>query len=317
MNEQAYDYYRRHLLIHEGTHCYMMILPAVTRPPLFYLEGMAEFFGAHAIDDAGRIHFGVVPDDPDVAVGFGRVEMIRQAVTEGRGMSVDDVLNLSANDFVASRSEPYAWSWALCTFLDTHPRTRERFRRLAAIVDGAEFRRELADLLTAARPALDIEWNLFVRTLEYGHDIERAAIDFKPGERLPPGGSVAVAVEAGRGWQGTSVAVEAGRTYRLTAEGEVTLAADPKPWLSEPQGVSIRYSGGRPIGRLVAGIHRDAPPDGAGHGRLTDVIDVGRATTFTAPVDGVLYLRVNDFWGKLDDNAGEYRVSIEASAGSH
>jgi hypothetical protein len=40
-------------------------------------------------------------------------------------------------------------------------------------------------------------------------------------------------------------------------------------------------------------------------------IDLGRDTTFTAPLSGTLYLRSNDLWGDLSDNTGEYRAKIE------
>lgn len=311
MNEQAYDYYRRHLLIHEATHCYMMILPEVRRPPLFYLEGMAEFFGTHAIDSAGQIHFGVMPADPEAVVGFGRIEMIQRAVAEGHALSFDDAVRLDGRDFARSKSDPYAWSWALCQFLETHPRYRERFRDLASISNGMEFRRRFNETFIPDRPLLERDWELFASGLEYGYDTQRAAVDYRQGEPLPPGGSVSVTVDAARGWQCTGVAVEAGQTYQLIAEGTVTLAGEPRPWISEPQGISIRYAGGRPIGRVLAGLDSAGPADD-GAGRLTEVIDVGRGTSFMPAASGTLYLRVNDAWGSLADNAGGYRVSIDS-----
>ena len=39
-----------------------------------------------------------------------------------------ETLSIKGNEFQSN--EPYAWSWALCKLLDTHPRYRERFRRL-------------------------------------------------------------------------------------------------------------------------------------------------------------------------------------------
>lgn len=314
MHEQRYDYYRRHLLIHEGTHCFMMIVPALSRPPLFYLEGMAELFGTHAVGQDGGVVFRAMPEDPNEAVGFGRIEMIQQAVAEGEAKSFEQALALSANDFSNSRSGPYAWSWALCKFLDTHPQYRDRFRKLADAADGAEFSRELRTLFTPDLPRLQLEWDLFVRTLTYGYDLERAALDFVPGEEFPPGSSLTVPVDAAQGWQSASVQVEAGREYRLSAEGEVTLGSKPRPWLSQPQGVTIHYSGGRPIGRVLAAIHGESAAASGDPGGFTQPLDVGRLKRFTAPVDGTLYLRVNDSWGSLDDNAGAYRVTVEALA---
>jgi hypothetical protein len=79
----------------------------------------------------------------------------------------------------------------------------------------------------------------------------------------------------------------------------------PRPWISHPQGVTIRYCEGLPIGRLVGVVL----PAAAGQSP-SPVIDLGGAERFTADRDGRLYLRVNDFWSELADNAGGYRVEV-------
>ncbi len=311
MNEQEYDYYRRHLMIHEGTHCFMMVLPG-QRPPVWYIEGMAEYFGTHRLDADGRATFGVMPDDPAAFVGFGRVEMIRSAVREGRVKNVADATGLTDDEFVESRTEPYAWSWAFCKFLDAHPRYQERFRALGQHLVGSEFHRLQRDSFAEDLPVLAVEWELFARNIEYGYDIPRAAIEFLRGEPLPPAASVTAHVAPDRGWQSSGVWVEAGQAYELTAQGEVVLADAPRPWLSEPQGISIRYSQGQPIGRVVAAIQSESPPGTDGAGALWHVIDVGRATMLRPELSGTLYLRVNDFWSEVADNTGEYRVTIQS-----
>lgn len=309
MNEQEYDYYRRHLLIHEGTHCFMTVLPG-TNLPVWYMEGMAELFGAHRLDDSGHAVFGLMPDHPPDFVGFGRVEMLRQEVGEGRFRSLEGVLALTASDFIASRKEPYAWSWAFCKFLDAHPRYQQRFRALGRHLVDPDFGSVVQELFAPDVEVLAVEWELFVRNLEYGFDIPRAAIDFRRGIPLPLGGSRTVDVEAARGWQPSGVWLESGETYRLTAVGQVTLAYEPRPWISEPQGVSIRYAHSRPLGRLVAAIQAEQPPGPGGEGALWRVIDVGREAQLTPEVSGTLYLRVNDAWSALSDNEGRYRVEM-------
>jgi hypothetical protein len=312
MYEQEYDYYRRHLMIHEGTHCFMMVLPG-KRPPVWYLEGMAEYFGTHRLNDDGTAEFGVMPDDPAEFVGFGRVEMIRTAIDEGRVLTVAGVTELSDNEFVVSRTEPYAWSWAFCKFLDAHPRYQDRFRALGAHLVGEEFYRLQQNSFAPDLPVLAVEWELFARNLGYGYDIPRSAIEFRRGEPLPPGASVTAQVRADQGWQSSGVWLEAGRRYAVSAEGEVVLAAEPKPWLSEPQGISIRYSQGKPIGRLVAAIQSEQPPEPDGTGALWHVLDIGPGAELMPEVTGTLYLRVNDLWGEVADNTGEYRATIGAA----
>jgi hypothetical protein len=306
MAEQSYDYYRRHLFLHEATHCYMMVEPNRDRPPLFYLEGVAELFGTHAIDQNGAVRFRVFPDDPNEEVGFGRVEMIQRAIANGEGLTIDEVWSLGDAAFSKSREEPYAWSWAACCFLDTHPAYRDRFRQLGPLSHGGDFNRTFRELFRSDLERLRCEWRLFVRSIEYGYDIERAAIDFAAGQLLAAGQTAEVTVQADRGWQCSGVAVAAGTEYGVSAAGEVVLATEPKPWVTHPDGVTIRYSGGLPLGRLTGVI---LPGDGQGSDP-SPVIDLGSDGTFTADRDGVLYLRVNDAWSRLADNTGDYQVTV-------
>ncbi len=152
---------------------------------------------------------------------------------------------------------------------------------------------------------------MFAHHLCHGFDLERAATtDCK----LPPktgDGASALQVRADRGWQGTGVMVEKGRTYRVRAEGRCVLATTTKPWTSEPDGVSIRYNEGRPIGRLLGTVRPEPEGGGPRPVGMLDEISLGSASEFTAPRTGTLYLRVNDFWNELADNNGEYGVRIE------
>jgi hypothetical protein len=314
MNEQDYDYYRRHLMLHEGTHCFMTVMPE--RLPLWYLEGMAELFGTHRLKADGTVEFRVMPDDPRDFVGFGRVEMIREEIEEGRARSVADVLGLSVEEFAESRKGPYAWSWAFCKFLDAHPRYGDRFRELSRHLEGEQFNLLMESAFKTDESILAVEWNHFARTLTYGYDIARSAIVFERGTPLAGADPASMELRSDVGWQPSGVWLEAGETYAVAVDGEVILANEPRPWISEPQGVSIEYSGGQPIGRAIAAIQSDQPPAADGTGSLLKTIDVGRSLVFTPGVSGTLYLRVNDAWNKLADNSGTYRVTILKDATS-
>ncbi|MFV0442245.1 MAG: hypothetical protein ACK5Q5_01595 [Planctomycetaceae bacterium] len=308
MAEQQYDYYRRHLLLHEATHCFMTIVPRPSRQPLFYQEGMAELFGSHTTDDTGRIVFRHIAADPQHAIGFGRIEMVQQEVAAGRAKSLDAVIKLSAQDFT-SRSIPYAWSWAACQFLDTHPRYRDRFRQLAPLSDGEAFRDALGRLYAADRWRLTTEWKLFTHSIQYGYDIEAAAIDWPEVESQATAEPAAVVVDARRGWQCSGMMVERGQRVRIVASGEITLADTPKPWVSQPQGITIRYANGQPLGRLLATV-LPTKGDAATDPTLPATIPVSRDVEFVAEEAGWLALRINDSWNQLRDNRGEYRVSV-------
>lgn len=316
MNDQPTDYYRRHLMLHEGTHCFMTIVPQVLQPFVWYMEGMAELFGTHASDDRGGVQFRVLPEDKDRFQGLGRIRLIEDDVRQGALRDVESVMNLQPQDFL--KNEAYAWSWALCKFLDTHPRYRERFRHVVEHVSAGRQQTDFRKLFAPDWADLCEEWLLFAAHLCDGYDIERAAIEFKTGRPLGAmNGSAGVEIAADRGWQSTGVLVEKGRAYHITAAGRFTVAQQPKPWECEPQGVSIRYMDGKPLGLLIACIRGATPvtkPTKPPHTTMFDVIPLGRDRTFTAPVTGTLHVRVNEFWNELADNTGNVRVVIRETA---
>ncbi|HEY1067719.1 MAG TPA: hypothetical protein VGE52_16465, partial [Pirellulales bacterium] len=82
----------------------------------------------------------------------------------------------------------------------------------------------------------------------------------------------------------------------------------PKPWISEANGVSIRYYHGRPLGLLLGAIR----PESLGEGKtpLVSPLEIGLGATLTPDETGVLYLRVNDSSAELADNQGELEVNI-------
>ncbi len=317
MNDSEYGYYRRHLMIHEATHCFMQSMGGTTiNVPVWYLEGMAELFATHALDADGDVSFRVMPQQKEEFVGFGRIPLIRRALKDGRLLTIDDIGQLQPADF-AQNNESYAWSWALCVFVDSHPRYGPVFRSLGRDYVAEGFDATIRRLFGPVMADLAAEWELFARHLCYGYDIERATIEFVPGTANPAKDEIPPAIiSAGRGWQSVGVAVIAGETYEVTAEGRTALAQTPQPWESEPQGISIRYSEGRPIGRLL-GLVISKPDAQTGRRRISDEIDIGRTAKFTAPFDGTLYLRVNDFWDELDDNNGAYTVTIGVPAAAN
>ncbi len=309
MNDQEFGYYRRHLMIHEGTHCFMEALGDIADVPIWYLEGMAELFATHHVEPDGRVRFATMPERSEDYVGFGRIQMISRERQSGRSLSITDLRALPAANF-AHEGQDYAWSWALCKFLDSHPRYREPFHHLARAYRDEGFHTLAARLFADGGPPLEIEWRLFVRHLCYGFDSERAAIDFPEARPCAPGQACEVRIAAGKGWQSSGVRVEAGGTYRLSADGEVVLALQPRPWISQPAGVSIHYAEGRPIGRLIGMVVADPPSETQGVSELTEPFDIESETTLTADVTGTLFLCVNDFWDQRADNDGQYLVQI-------
>lgn len=314
INGQSSDYYRRHLLIHEGTHCFMTTGPYVVAP-LWYMEGMAELFGTHRIDADGRITFRVMPRDPAKFLNFGRIEMIQQDIRKGWMLSLDALGHIDPDEFL--KNYPYAWSWALCKLLDTHPRYRKRFRRLGHDPARRRFQPEFVKLFADDLCDLNTEWELFAAGLVYGHDIERAAINFQPGRPIAASSEPSrLMLKTDRGWQSSRVLIEKGRTYRITATGRFHLAEKPKPWISEPQGISFLYFAGRPLGMLLAAVRSRPQTDSRDAAEsMLSVIPIGRGKQFVAKQTGTLYFRINDFWADLQDNSGSLRIEIRTVPG--
>ncbi len=311
MKEQPTDFYRRHLMIHEGTHCFMSAFPNATNNFRWYMEGMAELFRSHQTDREGKTRFRVFPYDRDVFEGLGWLKLIDEDIRATGVRTIDDVVGQTAADF--RKYNAYSWSWALCAFLDGHPKYSDRFRRLGTLVTGrhdAKF--ELRQAFQDDWRELSEEWLVFAGNICYGYDIQRTVLDLRPGKPLAGEGAKAkLDVAPDRGWQSSGILLEQGKTYQITATGRCVLASEPKPWESEAQGISIRYHGGLPLGMLVASLHtpqlRDQPP----YTSMLDVLPVGRECLITPRVTGILYFRVNDFWNELADNTGSYQVTVK------
>ena len=94
----------------------------------------------------------------------------------------------------------------------------------------------------------------------------------------------------------------------MTASGRFVVGeeADGTPWVCEPNGITLEYHAGRPIGRMLAAI---APTDLA-KSPLLKPVDVGLNSRLTPQDSGILYLRLNDSPAHLSDNRGQANVTV-------
>jgi len=308
--EQPSAYYRRHLLLHEGTHGFMNTLLGGCGPP-WYMEGIAELIATHRWRD-GRLTLNHMPANREEVPMWGRIKIVRDCFTDRRAKRLEGILEFRHRAF--AENEAYAWCWAAAALLDGDPRYRQRFRQLHKFVVQPDFSQRFRRLIGDDWEALAEQWQIFVAELEYGHDIAKTAVDLAPGEPLLPGGA-AVAVAADRGWQNSGLRLEAGTAYRLRAEGRYQVADQPQTWWCEPGGVSIRYYRGRPLGILLAAVRPEKAPAQAPSALLWP-ITVGLGTTLTPRQTGTLFLRINDSAGELGDNAGSLTVKISPESGA-
>jgi hypothetical protein len=311
LNDQSTDFYREHLVFHECVHCYMTAEPGL-RFPAWYLEGMAELFATHAgpTEEDERIRFGVLPASREVSPGWGRIKLIRDAVNAGRSLPLTEILRFPAERF--RQTEAYAWSWALCYFLNTVPATRERFHELITS-PGDDFEASFLSRFGDDELALARSWEVFVRTIDYGYDLERgwfAGGDFSGATPLVA--SREITAHAAAGWQSTGILVQRGQRLHLTASGQVELNNTTRPWISEPRGISREYVDGQPIGRLLGWICPITPVSEWPAGRLR-TNSIGEDSIIECDTDGVLCLRINDHWNDLANNSGTYQVRVDVA----
>jgi hypothetical protein len=304
--EQPSDYYRRHLLLHEGTHGFMNSLLG-SCGPTWYREGMAEYLATHGWHN-GRLTLGQMPQNREEAPLWGRIRVIQDAVAQRRALRLKAVIEIEPT--VRQEVDLYAWCWAVVTLLDRHPRYQQRFRQLLQFVREPDFNERFYRLFKTDWQELCEEWQLMVANLEYGYDVARSAVDFAPGKPLPKNEERTVAIAADRGWQNSGLRLDAGASYRIMATGRYQVAKEPKIWWCEPGGVSIRYYRGRPLGVLLAAVRPEQPAPGSTSALLRPSV-VGLGTTLSPPQTGTLFLKINDSAGELDDNAGELKVTVE------
>ena len=305
MYEQPSEYYRRHLLLHEGTHGFMNSLLG-NCGPTWYMEGMAEYLATHRWHD-GRLRLGYLPQSREEVPHWGRIRLIQDAAAEHRALRLKAVIELAPT--VQEDVDLYGWCWAVVTLLDRHPRYQERFHQLFQYVQEPDFNKRFHRLFESDWQELCEDWQLMVANIEYGYDVARSAVDFAPGKPLPKSGARTVAIAADHGWQNSGLRLEAGVPYRITATGRYQVAKTTKVWWCEPGGVSIRYYQGRPLGVLLAAVRPDRPAPGSTSALLRPSV-VGLGTTLSPAATGTLFLKINDSAGELDDNAGELKVTV-------
>lgn len=304
LDDQPTAYYRRHLLLHEGAHAFMEHFLGAGGPA-WYREGMAELLGTHAYQD-GKLQLAYFPANRAEVPMLGRIKLVQRAVAEGRGLSLSAVLAM--DEQAHNSNEPYAWCWAAAVLLDTHPRYRARFRAMARHLTDPAFNDRFRQVMRDDWPQLADQWLVFTGTLEHGHDIGRTAIDYGPGKPLAEhAASVLVAADAG--WQNSGLWLEKGTPYRLTAVGRYQVANEPRPWWCEPNGVTLRYYRGRPLGMLLGTVW-SAEQSSEETSAFLSPFEVGTSCTIVPKQSGTLHLQINDSPGELHDNQGTIEVTV-------
>lgn len=304
MYDQTSDYYRAHLMLHEGTHAFASDVPNLTAPP-WYNEGVAELLGTHRWRN-DQLQLNVVPAQATDVPKWGRIELVQTELAAGRPLSFAEVIALGPR--AHRENVAYAWCWAASALLEHDPRFQKTFRQIPRhLAQGQPWQPQDAQLAE-----LEEVWQMFVADLDYGYDFARMQVELRLGTPLPAAGAT-VEIAADRSWQSTGVQLQAGKTYKISATGMVQVANGDPPWRSTADGVSIKYIRGQPLGKLFAAIRPDdfnplieATPLAAG-------IPMGSHHRLTPNRTGTLYLRINDTPAARADNAGNLQVTVQSS----
>jgi hypothetical protein len=307
--EQESDYYRRHLVLHEGTHGFMEACLGYMGPP-WYAEGMAELLGTHTWKN-GKLTLGVMPHHKEQFPLWGRLKIVRDDFNSNNGQTLEQIMSYSADAHRQVR--PYAWCWAAAIFFDRTSDTQTPFRQLPQALGEPEaaFNTRFWNTLPSPAPHTREAWQWFVANADYGYDLERESIlRLKTLIDLPTSGAK-TKVLANRGWQSTGWRLAAGQKYHIRATGEFQIAHVKKPYISQADGITLRYVRGQPLGKLLAAVTDEGQSPGLSP--LLSPVPIGTSGHITCDNPGVLYLRINDSPAELSDNEGELEVTVEKS----
>lgn len=304
--DQPSDYYRRHLLLHEGVHALMAEFLHGMGPP-WYAEGMAELLATHKWIN-NKLTLKYFPVSREEVPEWGRVKVLRDAVAAKQVPTLDEIFDYGHTAHL--EVPPYAWSWAAATFLESHPKYGKVFLELRKKTElrDDQFNAELRAALKQEWPLLAHEWHAFVSEADYGCLVDRTYLTnaaVKPLARDP----VTSTLQSDRCWQSAGVRLDAEKTYEIKIEGRYVIRNQPQKWESEPQGVSIHYHRQNPLGMVLGAlIDESAAPESISP--LIAGAPLGRGREFKSKSAGVLYLRVNEPSSGLNDNSGQFTVTV-------
>lgn len=307
MFEQPSPFFRRHLMLHEGTHAFMNLIMGGAGPP-WYLEGMAELLGCHRWQ-AGKLTIDYRIASREESPYWGRVKIIKDAVQAGTPLSLQEVLFMEQSEFL--KTNAYGWAWAATAFFDGHPAYRDRFHKLQANVRdrSKRFTQQFMDELAPDWSQVVEQWQLFLAEMDYGYDVERAAVSYlKKVEPIPEDG-ILFEIASDRGWQSSGLRVEAGQKLLIRAQGRYQVAKQPSPWWCEPDGVTIQYYRGKPLGALLVAVRDELKPLESTSPLVAPTI-IGSRIELEFEGPGTLFFRINESPASLADNQGELKINI-------
>lgn len=305
---QQSEYYTRHLLLHEGVHS-LAFSVFKGAGPTWFMEGTAELLATHS--GAGTsVLINRLPARREDVPYWGRFKRMKQLREDAAVPTLDTVMRYQPD--LKGDVGTYSWSWAAAMLLSSYPEYRDAFFAAArdGSDDGPQFNRSLRTSLAGEWPIVVARWRLMCHDLDYGFDWSRERVPLSVSDPIWDRRPLATKVLADRGWQSIGVRIGGGAKLNLSPSGQISLAENPKPWISEPAGITFRYHRGRPLGQLLVCVLPNAVDPPAKLLQPLNVQSITQPTTIEIPEFSWLLMRVNDDVGQLADNRGEYRVNL-------
>ena len=287
--------------LHEAVHAYCAQNFGRTGPT-WYSEGMAELGSYWVLGDTSV-------ELPEVVLRY-----LQESEPKPLLAIVDNT------DQTGDSWQNYAWRWALCHLLSKNGNYAKRFRPLGLSLlqnKGASFTRTYG----AMSREIAFEYRFFLEHLQNGLRADLIAWDWSEKFIFPRGNRpITSEIKARGGWQPSRIKVEAGTTYQVTVEGQWQVEKNGDELSADGEVVAKASGDEGESTETDDDEERTPPPEGAG--RMMGVIldpatmtlgepfELGTKSSFTAEIDGQLYLRCKDGWGVLEDNAGEMEVAV-------
>ncbi|WP_146532746.1 hypothetical protein [Rubripirellula reticaptiva] len=305
---QPSQYYTRHLMLHEGAHS-LAFHCFGGAGPTWFMEGTAELLSTHSGQGQQTKSIGIPNDKADVPY-WGRFTKMSQVRAESTIPSIGKVMQYPPT--LSGDVESYTFSWAAASMFAAYPEYRDVFREAAnrGRETSLTFNRQFRQRLAKDWPIVQARWRLLTHDFDFGFDWDQQQVAISIQDPLWDGKPIKFTVEADRGWQSPGVRVPSGVKVRVRASGQVTLAQEPKPWISEPEGVTIQYVVGRPLGQLIACVLPNQTPR-QDELPTIDVQTIGNQSVVDVAAHSWLLFKVNDAVGDLGDNGGSFEVTIE------
>lgn len=308
---QPSQYYTRHLVLHEGIHslAYECFGGAGST---WFQEGTAELLATHR-GVGQNVTVNVVPKTRDEVRYWGRFKRMTQSRQEGTVPTLSAVMGYQPT--LSGDVEAYSWSWAAAMMLTRYPEYRSLMIQSARAGDqaGLVFNERFRQKLSNEWPILEARWRVMARDLDYGFDWSREQLSLAMDDPMWDGQPINLKIAADRGWQSAGVRVPGGIKIGLAASGRVTLANEPKPWESEPAGITFQYAGGRPLGQLMVAVLPNAIEPDNKIVRPLRVEVVQDKVTLNIDAYSWLLFRVNDSVDQMSDNRGAYDLTLQVA----